>query len=293
MPISQSHKAEFMTPAGSAPKYDLHCHSTASDGMLPPADVVARAHANGVTTLALTDHDGLSGLPEAQAAAVALGVSLVPGTEISVEWNDHSVHVVGLQIDPHNPAIVTGLDRIRIGRANRAERIAAELEKVGFHGILARTMTYVGNPELVSRAHFARALVEMGACREVKQVFDRYLTPGKPGYVPHPWPSLAEALGWIRAAGGVAVIAHPGRYRMSNKELGKLFEAFRDLGGEAIEVASGSHTPEQIVHFGRQARHYAFMGSQGSDFHGPDESYVDLGRSLPLPEGVVPVWNNW
>lgn len=282
-----------MTPAGSAPKYDLHCHSTASDGMLPPADVVARAHANGVTTLALTDHDGLAGLPEAQAAAVALGVSLVPGTEISVEWNDHSVHIVGLQIDPLNPAIVAGLDHIRIGRANRAERIAAELEKVGFHGILARTMTYVGNPELVSRAHFARALVEMGACREVKQVFDRYLTPGKPGYVPHPWPSLTEALAWIRAAGGVAVIAHPGRYRMSNQELGKLFEAFRDLGGEAIEVASGSHTPEQIAHFGRQARHYAFMGSQGSDFHGPDESYVDLGRSPPLPEGVVPVWNNW
>lgn len=154
-------------------------------------------------------------------------------------------------------------------------------------------MTYVGNPELVSRAHFARALVDMGACREVKQVFDRYLTPGKPGYVPHPWPSLQEALGWIKAAGGVAVIAHPGRYRMSNKELGKLFESFRDLGGEAIEVASGSHTPEQIAHFGRQARHYAFMGSQGSDFHGPDESYVDLGRSLPLPDGVVPVWNNW
>lgn len=282
-----------MTPAGSAPKYDLHCHSTASDGMLPPADVVARAHANGVTTLALTDHDGLAGLPEAQAAAVALGVSLVPGTEISVEWNDHSVHIVGLQIDPLNPAIVAGLDHIRIGRANRAERIAAELEKVGFHGILARTMTYVGNPELVSRAHFARALVEMGACREVKQVFDRYLTPGKPGYVPHPWPSLTEALAWIRAAGGVAVIAHPGRYRMSNQELGKLFEAFRDLGGEAIEVASGCHTPEQIAHFGRQARHYAFMGSQGSDFHGPDESYVDLGRSPPLPEGVVPVWNNW
>ena len=274
-------------------RYDLHCHSTASDGMLPPAEVVARAHTNGVTTLALTDHDGLSGLPEAQAAAEALGLDFVAGTEISVEWNDHSVHIVGLRIDPQNPAIVGELDGIRLGRANRAEKIAAELEKVGFSGILARTMTYVGNPDLVSRAHFARALVEMGACREVKQVFDRYLTPGKPGYVPHPWPSLAEALAWIRAAGGVAVIAHPGRYRMSNKELGKLFEAFRDLGGEAIEVASGSHTPEQIAHFGRQARHYAFMGSQGSDFHGPDESYVDLGRSLPLPEGVVPVWNDW
>jgi len=274
-------------------RYDLHCHSTASDGMLPPAEVVARAHTNGVTTLALTDHDGLSGLPEAQAAAEALGLDFVAGTEISVEWNDHSVHIVGLRIDPQNPAIVGELDGIRLGRANRAEKIAAELEKVGFSGILARTMTYVGNPDLVSRAHFARALVDMGACREVKQVFDRYLTPGKPGYVAHPWPSLADALGWIRAAGGVAVIAHPGRYRMSNKELGKLFEVFRDLGGEAIEVASGSHTPEQIAHFGRQARHYAFMGSQGSDFHGPDESYVDLGRSLPLPEGVVPVWNDW
>ena len=275
------------------PVYDLHCHSTASDGMLPPADVVARAHINGVTTLALTDHDGLSGLPEAQAAARALGLDLGAGTEISVEWNDHSVHIVGLRIDPQNPALVAGLDGIRLGRANRAARIAGELEKVGFTGILERTMTYVGNPELVSRAHFARALVEMGACREVKQVFDRYLTPGKPGYVEHPWPTLAEALGWIRQAGGVAVIAHPGRYRMSNKELAKLFDAFRDLGGESIEVASGSHTPEQVAHFGRQARHYAFMGSQGSDFHAPGESYVDLGGGLPLPEGVVPVWNNW
>ena len=282
-----------MTQSASVSRYDLHCHSTASDGMLPPSAVVARAHANGVTTLALTDHDGLSGLPEAQVAADMLGLSLVAGTEISVEWNAHSVHIVGLCIDSQNPVLVGGLDNIRAGRSNRAERIAAELEKVGFNGILERTMTYVGNPELVSRAHFARALVDMGSCREVKQVFDRYLTPGKPGYVPHPWPSLQEALGWIKAAGGVAVIAHPGRYRMSNKELGKLFESFRDLGGEAIEVASGSHTPEQVAHFGRQARHYAFMGSQGSDFHGPDESYVDLGRSLPLPDGVVPVWNNW
>ena len=282
-----------MNPAMIPPRYDLHCHSTASDGMLPPAEVVARAHANGVTTLALTDHDGLSGLPEAQAAAETLGLNFVAGTEISVEWDDHSVHIVGLRIDPQHPAIVAGLDGIRLGRANRAEKIAAELEKVGFTGILARTMTYVGNPELVSRAHFARALVDMGACREVKQVFESYLTPGKPGYVAHPWPSLTEAVDWIRAAGGVAVIAHPGRYRMSNKALGKLFETFRDLGGEGIEVASGSHTPEQVAHFGRQARHYAFMGSQGSDFHGPDESYVDLGRSLPLPDGVVPVWNNW
>ena len=289
MLILQTHKATMTQEA----RYDLHCHSTASDGTLPPAAVVARAHANGVTSLALTDHDGLSGIPEAAAEAEKLGIELIPGTEISVEWNDHSVHIVGLQINPQDPTLVQGLDEIREGRANRAGRIAAELEKVGFTGILDKTMAYVGNPELVSRAHFARALVEMGACREVKQVFDRYLTPGKPGYVEHPWPSLEKALGWIRAAGGVAVIAHPGRYRMSNKELGKLFEAFRDLGGEAIEVASGSHTPEQIAHFGRQARHYAFMGSQGSDFHGPNESYVDLGRSLPLPEGVVPVWNSW
>lgn len=281
-----------MTTA-SALRYDLHCHSTASDGMLSPADVVARAHAKGVTTLALTDHDGLSGLSEAADAAKSLGLDFINGTEISVEWNDHSVHIVGLNIDPSHSEIVAGLDGIRLGRATRAERIAAELEKVGFEGILARTMTYVGNPELVSRAHFARALVEMGACREVKQVFDRYLTPGKPGFVPHPWPSLESALGWIRAAGGVAVIAHPGRYRMSNKQLGQLFEAFRALGGEAIEVASGSHTPEQVAHFGRQARHYAFMGSQGSDFHAPGESYVDLGGSQPLPEGVVPVWHAW
>lgn len=296
MPNLQPHKATMTlikTQSLSAPRYDLHCHSTASDGVLPPAAVVARAHANGVTSLALTDHDGLSGIPEASDAAAAVGLTLIPGTEISVEWHDHSVHIVGLQIDPNAPALVQGLAGIRDGRASRAERIAAELEKIGFTGILARTMTYVGNPELVSRAHFARALVEMGACKEVKQVFERYLVPGKPGFVPHPWPTLTEALSWIHGAGGVAVIAHPGRYKMSNKVLGQLFSDFREQGGQAIEVASGSHSPVQIAHFGRQARHYAFMGSQGSDFHGPNESYVDLGRSQPLPEGVVPVWEFW
>ena len=296
MPNLQPHKATMTlikTQSLTAPRYDLHCHSTASDGVLPPAAVVARAHANGVTSLALTDHDGLSGIPEASAAAAAVGLTLIPGTEISVEWHDHSVHIVGLQIDPNAPALVQGLAGIRDGRASRAERIAAELEKIGFTGILARTMTYVGNPELVSRAHFARALVEMGACKEVKQVFERYLVPGKPGFVPHPWPTLTEALSWIHGAGGVAVIAHPGRYKMSNKVLGQLFSDFREQGGQAIEVASGSHSPMQIAHFGRQARHYAFMGSQGSDFHGPNESYVDLGRSQPLPEGVVPVWDFW
>jgi 3',5'-nucleoside bisphosphate phosphatase len=148
MLILQTHKATMTQEA----RYDLHCHSTASDGMLPPAAVVARAHANGVTSLALTDHDGLSGIPEAAAEAKSLGIELITGTEISVEWNDHSVHIVGLQINPEDPTLVKGLDEIREGRANRAGRIAAELEKVGFTGILDKTMAYVGRNGCLPRS---------------------------------------------------------------------------------------------------------------------------------------------
>lgn len=269
---------------------DLHCHSTASDGTLPPGEVVRRAHANGVDLLALTDHDELLGLPEATAVASELGLRFVPGVEISVSWLDQTLHIVGLGIDPSNPSLIAGLAQVRAGRDGRAARIAAELEAIGIHGALEGALRYVGNPSLVGRAHFARYLVEIGAAKNVHDVFLHYLVRGKPGYVEHVWASLEEALGWIKGAGGLAVIAHPGRYRLSHAEMDILLERFRDLGGEAIEVACGAHDGGQVLAFARLARKFGLMASRASDFHGPGDSPIDLGRAPPLPPDLTPVW---
>lgn len=269
---------------------DFHCHSTCSDGLLSPAEVVRRAHGNGVTWLALTDHDELAGTAEATATADEVGLRFSPGVEISIEWAETPIHMVGLGVDPANPALVAGLGGIRNGREERARRMAAELERIGIRGTFAGAMTYCENPTLISRAHFARYLVEIGIAKDVKSVFDDYLVPGKPGYVPHRWVSLEEAVGWVHGAGGLAVVAHPGRYRLSNKDLGLLFEAFKDCGGDAIEVVSGSHGPDQTDKFAHVARKFGFLASRGSDFHGPGESYSDLGRIAPLPNNLTPVW---
>lgn len=269
---------------------DFHCHSTCSDGLLPPADVVRRAHANGVTWLALTDHDELAGIPEAQATAEELGVRFAPGVEISIEWADTPIHMVGLAVDPTSADLVAGLTAIRNGREDRARRMAAELERIGIRGTFEGAMGYCENPSLISRAHFARYLVQIGIAKDVKSVFDDYLVPGKPGYVPHRWVTLEEAVAWVHGAGGLAVVAHPGRYKLSNKHLGFFFEAFKDCGGDAIEVVSGSHGPDEVAKFAHVARKFGFLASRGSDFHGPGESYSDLGRIASLPDGLTPVW---
>jgi predicted metal-dependent phosphoesterase TrpH len=270
---------------------DLHCHSTVSDGLLSPAALVRRAAANGVEMLALTDHDELDGIAEAAAEAAAAGLKLVPGAEISVSWgDDHTVHVVALGVDPGYRPLADGLIRVRGGRDSRARRMAEELDRVGIHGAYEGALRHAGNPALIGRSHFARYIVELGHAREVKSVFDWWLAKGKPGYVRHPWASLEEAMGWIAGAGGIAVIAHPGRYRLSRAELDALFRDFRDLGGLGIEVLSGSHGDEHIREFSRVARHYGFLASRGSDFHGPGESWVDLGRLPNLPDDLVPVW---
>lgn len=270
---------------------DLHCHSTASDGLLSPAEVVRRAHGNGVELLALTDHDEIGGLPAAAAEATALGVALVAGTEISVSWTeDQTVHIVALGFDPHHAPLVEGLARVRAGRDERAHRIAAELDKVGIHDAYEGALKHVSNPALISRAHFARYIVELGHARDVKSVFDWWLAKGKPGYVTHPWAVLEEALNWIDGAGGIAVVAHPGRYRFSRAELDKLLSAFKDLGGVGIEVVSGSNNPEHIRDHAHLARHYGFLASRGSDFHGPGESWIDLGRLPDLPDDLKPIW---
>ncbi|GAA5185458.1 PHP domain-containing protein [Niveibacterium umoris] len=270
---------------------DLHCHSTISDGLLSPAAVVERAAANGVEMLALTDHDELGGLTEAREAAVRAGIRFVDGVEISVSWGEQTVHIVGLGVDPRCPALVEGLAAVRGGRDGRAARMGDALAEIGIRGAYQGALKYVGNPALVSRSHFARYLVEIGVSRDVKSVFDHYLVRGKPGYVEHVWATLDDAVGWIHAAGGLAVIAHPGRYRLSKRELEELFLRFRELGGDAIEVVSGSHNREATLEFARVARRYGFLASRASDFHGPGESSVDLGRSDLLPEDLTPVWS--
>ncbi len=272
---------------------DLHCHSFYSDGTLAPAALVQRAKANGVQLMALTDHDELGGLAEAAEAAADLGVRFVPGVEVSVSWGGETLHIVGLAIDPGAPDLIAGLTGVRSGRDARAREMGAQLAAVGHPGAYEGAAALAGNAGLVSRTHFARWLVERGACDDVRAVFLKYLVPGRPGYVPHHWSRLTEAVGWIRAAGGVAVLAHPARYRVGELALTTMIEEFRTAGGEAIEVASGSHTRDQVRRFARIALAEGLEASRGSDFHSPIESHADLGYAPVLPDSVVPVWHRW
>jgi predicted metal-dependent phosphoesterase TrpH len=273
-------------------RYDLHCHSTYSDGLLPPADVVRRARARGVDVLALTDHDETSGLAEARTAAHEAGVRLIDGAELSVSWRDITLHVVALGIDPDCVELSEGLKTIRSGRMQRAQRMGEELAAAGIAGAYAGAMKFVTSARLISRTHFARFLVEAGHARDTRDCFRRYLVRGKPGYVAHQWATLTQAIGWIHAAGGQAVLAHPGRYQVNGKTR-ELLAEFRDAGGDAIEVLSASHTPAQYTEYARYARVFGLLASSGSDFHGPGESWADLGDMPPLPAGVTPVWKDW
>ncbi len=278
--------------------YDLHCHSTVSDGLLSPTDLVGRAAERGVKVLALTDHDDVAGLSEAAEVAAGRGMQLVKGVEISVTWRTRSLHIVGLNIDPAFPLLVEGLQGIRNGRGARAQLMAESLARSGIGGALEGAYRYADNPSLIGRTHFARFLVESGHSRDVASVFKNYLVKGKPGFVPHQWASLPDAVGWIAGSGGVAVLAHPGRYLVAGKKMGtttmrELLREFVDLGGRGIEVVSGSHTPEQYAEFARYAKEFDLFASCGSDFHGPGESYRDLGRLPDFPLECRPVWQAW
>lgn len=270
--------------------FDFHSHSVVSDGFLAPAQVAARAAANGVDCWALTDHDDLGGLDEAKTAAEALGMRFIPGVEISIEWKSVPIHMVGLGFDPQHPVLRDGLENLRSGRLERAQRMSDSLAAIQIHGVLEGAMRYAGNPNLISRAHFARYMVEIGIAKDVPTIFQHYLTPGKPGYVDHRWVSLEDAVSWVKASGGVVVVAHPGRYKMSGGDMRRFLDDFKELGGHGIEVVCGSHSTDNVLHFARLARHYAFHASRGSDFHGPAESYVDLGCLPQLPEDLKPIW---
>jgi 3',5'-nucleoside bisphosphate phosphatase len=274
-------------------KVDLHCHSNVSDGVLPPAAVAAYARKGGVDVWALTDHDEVGGIKAARQAATELGMRFVAGVEISVTWAGETVHIVGLNIDEDNQALAQGLAATRSGRDNRGREIAAQLAHAGIPGAYEGALKYVGNPDLLSRTHFARYLVEIGACPSTPEVFRKYLTEGKPGFVPHRWASLTQAVGWIRDAGGVPVIAHPGRYKFGPVGEGVLFDEFKQLGGRAIEVVTGSHTPDQYDIYAREAKRYGFLASRGTDFHAPGEARVEFDLLPPLPAGLTPVWQEW
>lgn len=274
-------------------KVDLHCHSNVSDGVLAPAAVADYARKGGVDVWALTDHDEVKGIKAARQAAAGLGMRFVPGVEISVTWANETVHVVGLQVDEDAPALVQGLAATRAGRDARGREIANQLARAGIPGAYEGALKYVGNPDLLSRTHFARYLVEIGASGSTPDVFRKYLSEGKPGYVPHRWATLADAVGWIRSAGGIPVIAHPGRYRFDRTAEGALFDEFKQLGGNAIEVVTGSHTPDQYAVYAELARRHGFLASRGTDFHAPGEARVEFDKLAPLPAGVTPVWHDW
>ena len=272
---------------------DLHCHSLVSDGQLAPAAVAQLAQSGGVTLWALTDHDEIGGQREAREAAEALGMRYLSGVEISVTWASRTVHVVGLHVDPDCPALVEGLAQTRNGRAARAEAIGERLGELGIPDAFAGALRYVTNPDLISRTHFARFLVESGRAQNTQDAFSRWLGEGKPGYIGHRWAKLADAVGWIRAAGGEAVIAHPGRYQYTQLEFDALFGEFIDLGGKAIEVVTGSHTPDQYGEYAAVARRFGFEASRGSDFHMPGPDSILPGSLPPLPSGLKPVWERW
>ena len=270
---------------------DLHCHSVVSDGTLTPEALAERAKANGVNLWALTDHDELGGQQRAKAAASALNIDYLSGVEISVTWMGQTIHIVGLGIDADHSGIIEGLRRTREGRANRAKLMAEQLLKVGIPGAYEGALYYAGNHDLISRTHFARYLVEQGVCKDTEHVFKNYLVEDKPGYVPHMWAKLDDAVTWIKAAGGVAVIAHPGRYNFNAMQMDELYKHFKDIGGLGIEVITGSHSPDQYKTYGKIAQQYGFLASRGSDFHDPDESHIDLGTLPHLPDHLTPVWS--
>ena len=277
--------------------FDLHNHTTASDGLLSSQALIALAAKNGCDAIGLTDHDTTAGLETARKAASSLNLRFIAGVEISVSWaantdaKSTTLHIVGLGIDEQNPILAAGLASIRDGRVARAKLIGDDLARIGMPGMFAAAHALAENKSMIGRTHFARALVAHGVATEVGKVFNRYLTPGRPGFVPHQWAPLADAIAWINAAGGVAVVAHPGRYKLQKVEMSQLLAEFKDLGGRSIEVMTGSHSPPQFKEYAVRAKEFGLLASRGADYHGPGESHYEPGRVPLLPEDLTPVWS--
>ena len=275
-----------------AAQIDLHCHSTISDGLLSPQDLVAHAAKSGVKVLALTDHDDVGGLQAARQAALQHDIHFINGVEISATWKKRTLHIVGLKIDAENTALKTALDKVRIGRDERAQEMAAGLAKVGIEGAYEGANA-IAKQSILTRSHFAQFLVQKGHVKDVKTVFKKFLVKGKPGFVDHQWMSLEAAVGLIKDSGGSAVIAHPGRYDLGTINMLLLMHEFKSYGGAAIEVVTGSHTPPQYQQFAKIAHQFSLKSSIGSDYHGPGLSYMAMGCVPELPAGCVPVWDDW
>ena len=269
---------------------DFHCHSEISDGLHSPREVVGFAAKNGVDVLALTDHDNLGGLAQAREAAHEHGIRFIDGVEVSVTWTSKSLHIVGVNIDPSDSTLIAGLETIRSGRMQRAEKMAESLARAGIGGVLQGALSYAKNPDMIGRTHFARCLVEHGHVKDVKTVFKKYLVPGKPGYVPHEWASLEDAVRWIVGSGGIAILAHPGRYDIGPNAMKRLLGEFKTLGGLGVEVVTSNHSAEHIERFSRLAIEFELLASRGSDFHGDEDGRVQLGRIPALPPHLTPVW---
>ncbi len=276
--------------------FDLHNHTLASDGLCTPGELIVLAAKNGCDAIALTDHDTVAALADAAVAAKEAGIGFIKGVEISVSWapdedsRPTTVHVVGLGIDPAQSDFAAGLEQIRIGRIARAELIGQEFARIGIAGMFDAAWALAENKSMIGRTHFARALVERGLVKNTHAAFDRYLVGGKPGFVPHRWATLEEAVSWIKAAGGVAVVAHPGRYKLNQGEMAQFLSEFKAYGGEAIEVVTGSHKPAQYQEYAAIARQFDFLASRGADFHGIGESHFEPGKLPPLPADLTPVW---
>ena len=284
--------------------FDLHNHSIASDGLLTPRALVELAVASGCDAIALTDHDTTDGLPEAEQVARETNLRFIRGVEISVTWpfapgagTPHAdikpitVHIVGLGIDPVNATLAGGLESIRTGRLARARLMGEDFARVGIDGLFEDAFDLAENKTMIGRTHFARALAGRGLVKSVGKAFERYLTFGRPGYIAHQWVPLADAVAWISAAGGIPVMAHPGRYKLSPADIRRLLTDFQIAGGRAIEVVTGSHQPHQYREYAGFAREMGFMASRGSDYHGPGESHFQPGKLPPLPADLTPVWH--
>ena len=272
---------------------DLHMHSTASDGVVAPCELVERGLANGLELMALSGHDTIDGLAQARQAAMDSRVGFLNGVEISVSWGGETLHLVGLGFDPSRGPLASNLQQLQISRRERAGDMDAGLQAHGLPSVLNEAMAYAGNPNLIGRTHFARALVARGVCHHVQEVFDRFLTPGKPGYVPHQWASLSEAMGWVHDSGGLSVLAHPARYKFADTARWALLQEFMALGGRAIEVSTGSHSYTDTQRYRQISVELGLKASRGSDFHSPTESRCDVGAAPVLPDGCDPVWSGW
>lgn len=270
---------------------DLHTHSTASDGRLTPTELVNAAADGGVQCLALTDHDTTAGLGAAQLAAEQRQIQFIPGVEISVTWQRRTLHIVGLAIDSQTPALKAGLEKLQATRVERAQTIARKLEKLGVENAYKKA-EQAANGGQITRTHFARLLIEAGICATMQQCFKRYLKPGKPAYASVQWAALEQAINWIHTAGGVAVLAHPLAYGMTGAWRARTLQAFSRAGGNAIEVHCGNSNPQDIKISAASALEYGLLGSVGSDFHGPEQRWLKLGRPLTLPAPITPVWSH-